>query len=674
MSIKLNVVHFLGINTHCLGSYLMGLGLLSACAKQWPSIRGCWRDGQFVLVGKEITRENTSNYLKNSWKPTDYSERWWANPQKTDTKQKTSEAVWRERNIRSDEATRILDSHLVGMERNQFNPLFGTGGNIGKRDLAKGFKDARRHIEKNSKLTDKWLMHSLFNTAIDELPKFSNASTWFVTSNKRFNSGQQNWFRDGRISPWSYLLALEGAFLFKGSISKRLGSNRRGHAAFPFMATAKNPTTAGGIGKSNAEMWAPLWSRPATFNEVTTLISRGIVQIGQKGAAAPHEFALAALGAGVDFGIDSFAAFELRETTSSQVKEAIPRENIQVTPNRKQESHLLMELLPWLDRMPNEPSNNQKKGHFTGFRGALEEAIRNVTAEPEEPDNWRRLLWLASDTQMRIDRNKAFRSQMSPIQYLSPAWFDRCWPEPTTEIRLARAVASIGVRMVNPIMENIFGIELKPGRSFIEYSKTDRPPRVVWTAMDPIRGLAAIMERRLIDADTIQDIPLKSAIHATVDDLNLLLSEKFNIDVLGHWLAPFSLINWSNPGQPNISSNFPLTFGSGTDGLYLWTALFRPFFHPKPIMLGSQPLFPEHLRPSSGLARRLYSLLRQGEWSEAYNLARTRYLAANRAIIPFSCQMAVNEELVTASLLIPLSSFAVRHGIRHWLIPEKSQN
>ena len=37
---------------------------------------------------------------------------------------------------------RLLDCHLVGSGRNQFNTVFGTGGNIGKRNLAKVYGDA----------------------------------------------------------------------------------------------------------------------------------------------------------------------------------------------------------------------------------------------------------------------------------------------------------------------------------------------------------------------------------------------------------------------------------------------------------------------------------------------------------------------------------------------------
>ena len=40
-----------GLNLDSLGNYLAALGLLTLARRKWPSVRGCWKDERFVLVG-----------------------------------------------------------------------------------------------------------------------------------------------------------------------------------------------------------------------------------------------------------------------------------------------------------------------------------------------------------------------------------------------------------------------------------------------------------------------------------------------------------------------------------------------------------------------------------------------------------------------------------------------
>ncbi|MEW6261679.1 MAG: type I-U CRISPR-associated protein Csx17 [Thermodesulfobacteriota bacterium] len=669
---KLHVFHFYGVNTHSLGSYLMGLGLLAACAQKWPNIRGCWRDGHFVLLMRDMSEETILDHLQSAWQPTEYSQRWWATSQKNDTKEKTDKRVWEDRNNRRDQAVRLLDSQMVGLRRNHFNILFGTGGNIGKRDLAKGFIEADLMIKKYTQRSRPWLRHSLFGEPIDELPDFGNASTWFVSANKRFNSGQKKWFKDGKISPWSFRLALEGALLFRGSSSKRLGSATRGQAAFPFVASAASPVGSGEVGKSKAELWAPLWSQPATLMEVSVLLSRGLAKVGNRGASWPHEFAVAALDAGVDFGLEAFAPFELRETTSKQVYEAIPREIVSVTESNRNDSELLFELLPWVDRLPPEPRRSEDKGRFQGLRGPLESSIRKVAASPHEPENWRRLLLLIAETQGQLDRNKTWRGKVKPVGFLSPDCFNRCWPAPPPEIRLVRAVASIGTDSLYPITANIFGVETSSNNKNLRFTDAERPPRVVWFQTDPLRGLAAILERRLVDTDPTNPSPLSSSLGLTAEDLALFVSEQMDIEMIGKWLAPLSLIDWSRfKPEPGRLSEEPSSV-TCLDGIFLWQTFFKPFFSPKIIRFGAGPLFPEHLRPKAGLARRLFYLIRQEEWLEAFALARAHYLASGRPVISFPEGIKVNGALLSAALLVPLSSRDMAHGVKRWLLPAKA--
>jgi CRISPR-associated protein Csx17 len=218
---------------------------------------------------------------------------------------------------------------------------------------------------------------TLFGRETTDNPPFTNAGTWFVYNNKTFNSGL-GWYREGALSPWSFLLAMEGALFIRGGSARRLGARARPYAVFPFVSQPLQPATAEEVGKKAAgEFWAPLWEQPATLGEVNSLFQRGLARVGGRAATAPHEFAVAALAAGADAGVTHFIRFELRQTTSSQVYEALPRQTFAIGKalnvlDKSSPSVLLSEFLGWrwFDRLPKEPARRDSNKKFSGLRGS----------------------------------------------------------------------------------------------------------------------------------------------------------------------------------------------------------------------------------------------------------------------------------------------------------------
>lgn len=76
------------------------------------------------------------------------------------------------------------------------------------------------------------------------------------------------------INPWDFLLAMEGALLFAGSASRRLGASSQPYAAYPFMVAVSAPagsrtvSAAESGSKSKGEIWTPVWDSPASFREI----------------------------------------------------------------------------------------------------------------------------------------------------------------------------------------------------------------------------------------------------------------------------------------------------------------------------------------------------------------------------------------------------------------------
>ena len=521
-------------------------------------------------------------------------------------------------------------------------------------------------------------------------------------ANKTFNSGQ-DWSREGQLSPWSLLLATEGAFLLVGGVNRRLGSRARPYAVFPFVSEPSQPETDGEIGMARAEFWAPLWQHPATITELHALFQRGLAKLGGRPAQAPHEFAVAALDAGVDSGVSEFARFELRQTTSSQVYEAIPRERIRVRSTTKLSdddnattpiSRLLLPLIEsgWMDRLPFEPRDSKQKGKFVGLRGPIEAAILQISERPDDADRWQQLLLRLAAAQARIDRNKALRERCVAIPPLSTAWFEHVWPAPCPEVEIARAIASVGWyagRTPIPLLANVFGVSVTFRQDIFRTSlpKT-RTAQAVWGPGDPLQNLLNLAQRRLTDAE---DLPkdakgLSSTPFAGTCVCSANLIQQFlasnalvDLDQIARWIPPLSLINWSRWSRiastvPDLESNQPRYVADGTGMLH---ALIRPLFHCDPkrnvYLDDGTPLFQPEQMPKPNLLRRLFNLLRFGELDEAVKVLRDRYLAVGRSIVMPPEGLVADRERIAAALLIPMSDSDVRCGVRRWLQPARNQ-
>lgn len=691
MKLRLTAIPFDGLNTDCLGNYLAALGTLAAISQRWKGARGCWRDGRFVVLSDDATMEIgvVKQLLLKEWRATDYA-RWWNHIQKADTKARCSTGIWRERSERSMSDVRVLDAHLVGTGRNKFNPVLGTGGNVGKRDLAKAFKDAQELLKKPD--SEAWLDTTLLGTPNVGIPDLSNGGTWFVYANKMFNSGQ-GWYREGLLSPWSQILATEGAFLLVGGVNRRLGSRLRPYAVFPFVSEPCHPTTDGEIGLSRAEFWAPLWTFPATLTEVRSLFQRGLAKLGGRPAQAPHEFAVAAMAAGVDSGVAEFARFELRQTTSSQVYEAIPRPRIRVQSGRNSyptasreiaPSTLLVHLIEsgWMERLPFEPRKSNQKGKFVGLRGPIEFAILRIAERPGDAERWRHLLLRLAASQARIDRNKTLRERCLPLPPLSPEWFALAWPEPKPEVLLARAIASIGWdydQSAIPFVANVFGVTLSErGRTWRSKMPKTRPVQAVWAMGDPLQNLLNLALRRLTDAEGLPRTPFAGTCSCSAAIVQQFLSSDGELDLeeVAKWIPPLSLIDWSRQADATNRPGSSAEPRANADGTALLHALVRPLFHVDTQtsfeLEPGQPLFRPDQLPKANLMRRLFHLLRFGSIDEAVQVLRDRYLAVGYAIVEPPGNLIADGERIAAALLIPMQHRDLRNGLIRWLQPSRN--
>ncbi|MBI4663600.1 MAG: type I-U CRISPR-associated protein Csx17, partial [Verrucomicrobia bacterium] len=386
---RLTVLPLPGLHLDSLGLCLSALGLLSLCSRRWASVRGGWRGAVFYIAGGPTTESELIEFLAGIGERGEWSnyQKGWDEHQKADTKAKsaTNTARWRAREA-EEEMLPLLQSHISPAARLSFNPLFGTGGNAGKRDFAIGWGKATTAIKKPPKGWKRETLNADLAAFLRGGPGLCladyNAGCWFGAANKAFNSGTARPFREGQVSPWAMALACEAFGLFQGSTSRQLGSARRGTGAFPFVTSGAAPTAAGEAGKNLGELWLPVWEQPMSLPEVVALFQRGRAEVNGRGATTSPAFAAAILQRGVDAGIREFRRFLLLRTTSENTFES--RLGSVITVSGKAVSATAAALTRMLALRDSLPAD-RKKGQrwiYAGLRGPFDEALVAFAEQP----------------------------------------------------------------------------------------------------------------------------------------------------------------------------------------------------------------------------------------------------------------------------------------------------
>lgn len=702
MNKQLHAISFAGITPDTLGGYLCGLGLLSACAQVAPSIRGCWRDDSFILVAEQLAEDVLMQHLLMNWDGPIYDRIWAGELEQDRALVRRSQMPAHLAGLRSvipAHQIGAMDSNVVTSMRPVPNPIFGdSAGKVGaQRDFSKvllgcmGFINAGRSKPVNSAgvaknlvtqirelgkrdnrqlVIKEWLNQTLHGVVSADLPALGSTGTWFPFANKTFNSGQDGFFREGRLSPWSFLLALEGALLLRGEIGRRLSAIARPYAAFPFISEAPNPIAESNVGLKRAGVfWAPIWDTPATLTELRALLKRGLARIGRKTATAPHEFAVAALGIGVDAGVVRFAPFELRETTSSQVFEAMPMPHILVRSDERSHraAELISSLVQWMARLPYEPTSGKKKGKFSGLRGPVEQAIIAVSEQPEDASRWQELLLKLAQVQKQIDWDgtRGWRQRSAPFPRLSQAWLDFAWPDGRPqEIEIATAIASIGGGTFYPLACNIYGV--KPSKQGFWFPK-DRPLSAVWHEGNLADALGDILHRRLVDHGSRKKSerapwPLTAKYAVAQDMLDRFLNGGVDDAEIGRWLPALSLLDWHRP----ISNRDDQA--RSWSGLLALDGLFRPLLTAG--LPWKDSSHKKMVEPDTTAALKLTGLLRQGDMDSALDFAVARYRALDAQPVPVDgpASISTTAQRLLAALLIPISRRATIAGRTRWIL------
>lgn len=626
----MNPVKLTGCTPEPLMSYLKALGIFRLVAEQADtSACGYWRGGVFVLE-TTLDREAITQFFLEQYKPTPILAPWNGGsgfykssqhlvaiekssspvltlyretiaairPMLSNTQPKDEEKVAllvRCRGALSDEVIPWLDTCFVlGEVGAGYFPLMGTGGNDGRLDFTNNFMERIADAipltigDPPSVATAGWLTSSLF--ADDpQLTPYKKAAVG------QFNPGgiggangiQGNFEADSRVNPWDFVLMIEGALLFAGSVARRLSATLGDRAIFPFTvnsvavgygsATASEETSEG----SRAELWLPLWEKPAGLPEVRQLFAEGRAQLNRRQAKNSIEFALALNLLGVSRGVTAFTRYGfLKRNGLAFLASPLGRVAVTLRPSAR----LLNDppLQEWLERLRSACRDKERTpARYQTVLRDLDRAIFEFATRSQlDPEGERSALITILRAVGRAERIMASglafckEKYIRPLQGLSPDWLEQA-DDRSPEFALAAAIAGIGAsEQVGPI--RVFLEEVEAKGAYLNWSPGSTS--AVWSKRPLTDNLAATFLRRQMEAfragrpgiplggtrrlDPVRPAPLE----AVFTFLNALESDHQFHEKLHDLIWGLSAITWGDvvprlPNSPKRTLGTPPEFG-----------------------------------------------------------------------------------------------------------------
>lgn len=704
--ISAQVVYLPGLTLDTLGLYFAALGLLRLLSRKWPQVRGCWRDGGFaVTMGPESLEQITSCILEVGTTQTwdDYGKPW-DEHQKKDTKLSQAKkpiqnvALWQSFDASEDSAV-LQQSHLATGDRLSFNPLFGTGGNAGKRLFSEGWKKAKNAVINPPRGVGLDIVHNDLSAFLTGgvccyLSDFA-AGSWFSSANKVYNSGLRKPFSEGQLTPWAMLLACEAFPFLAGAPSRQLGASRRATGAFPFVTRGPAPGNESEAGQNLGEFWAPVWNRPMSLTEIAALFQTGRAEIGGKAALTSAAFAGAIIQRGVDSGIQEFRSFSLIRTTSENTFESRLSAAIPVAQSQPTFIEAIRRALAIRESLPPD-SKQGTRWRYRGLQGPIDRALIDLAEvacsgreEAAAEYSWALLDALFASLS-KVDRNKTFREAGVRFELLPLPWLASLLGKSNTqqtEIRLAISLASIRAEM--PVATEARAA-LKAPQPFLAYRlgctrngrywtiPKDIPLRCIWSPCPIADNIIALAKRRTIESHPTASPPFRSGVRASISDALAFVAGNTDDEALARWIDRFSLFDWSASEKEfnTLQKEFntlrlpaPSDNAGAGDSTALLYGYFRPLFD-QFLLLRLEP--DSGPRTTAGRLAPILSALERDDVQTAWLAANSSYRAERVALADFPAGNfeVVNPRRLLASLIFPVRfTTSLEHLFARWRSP-----
>lgn len=473
----------------------------------------------------------------------------------------------------------------------------------------------------------------------------------------------------GDGSPWDLLFAFEGAVIVQSGVVRRSSVDQHKFLSSPFYfmplgmgspSSSEQDEVAMNKGKKNpgrGEQWFPLWGAPSTLAEVRHLFREGRCSTGRRTAKNPLDAARAICGLGTSRGISAFFRYGYLQRDNLATHFAVPLGRIKVREDST--ARLVDDLLGWLDRLHYLARKKNAPNRLIHAERRLADAVFAALTHDHTAERWQAILLAAVDIESIQASGTAIEAQPIPKE-LRPEWIAAV-DDGSAEVRLALALGSAFAEYrrdrqpIDPIRHH--WLPLEPGARKFKMSdkRLVNDPRVVATGRDPIRDLAAIVERRLIEAT--MDGKRRSRLRAVpgcaarLSDIAAFLAGQLDIDLIVGLARAFMAIKWPKSGWTPANFTVTATSERTQTADEAWLALRLCVL---PFRLDESRDMPAD--------ERIVRLLMAGNVEQAIEIARRRLIAVGIRP-PFDAGTANADiaRLWAAAMAFPISQNTARH-------------
>lgn len=490
---------------------------------------------------------------------------------------------------------------VLAADAPRFAPILGTGGNDGRLDFTANFMQRLELVlpfAQGAALPAQsraWLEAALFQAGAPPL---------VAASTGQYNPGGVGGPNATRglegsalVNPWDYILLMEGAMAFAGAAARRLGSLGGPRAAFPFTVEAAPVGTGtlapGEMAAARAEIWVPLWDKPATYAAVQHLLGEGRAQAGRRQARSGVDFSRAVAGLGVDRGIHSFQRYGiLRRNGLAYLAAPLGRFAVQA----REHVHLIEDLDPWLEEWRRFVRGDAVPERLHRVLRGLEAAIFAYCAEGG-PRALQEVLAAAGRAERALAASPK-QQRPRPLQNLSPGWLTAC-DDGTPEFHLAAALAGIDDPEVGPLRCQLEPVQ-EQGR---RVAWAPGGSAVPWAEANLAASLVALLERRLILAGRagLERVPVAGRRRAPLAAVQAFLGGGLDEERLGDLLwalvavrGPLATTAAPGPVHPSVPAGLNRAYALLK--LLFWPEPLRLPGHAGAIHLRAEPAILQHLR------------------------------------------------------------------------------
>lgn len=442
-------------------------------------------------------------------------------------------------------------------------PLLGKGGVDGSMDFGVNFqKRITQLFELNSgnplPSCEVWLDHALFDLKTASLIAIKPGQ--FNPGAGKFPNSGNGFLGEELGNPWNSMLSLEGVMLFATATSRRLESGGPGMLSAPFTVTSR----VSGVGSAhlrdesekltNGEIWTPLWSVPASYDEISCLFTEGRAAVNGRSARDGLDFARAVAQLGVDRGIQSFQRFGFLKRFGKTYL-AAPLARLPV--RRNEDADLIgdLEKLRWLRSVQQYARGKLAPDSFRSVVHQLDTALFALTQQASRTAV-QTVLRRVGRIEAAVSLSTKTQKEIPPAPQLPSTWVTK-YDDPSAEYRIATALAGLrlyGKKRIEGRLQ-IFALTARHHLIAIneQCSAWDKDSRLVVWGPGPLTGIiATLLHRRRLEAIALgaEGEVLASQTGATRDDVVAFLDSATDNARIGELLGGLACVDWSDAEPP----------------------------------------------------------------------------------------------------------------------------